>query len=110
MGSCTVHGKNTGITAKKNLYTHMALFTDDAGTIELVGYTRPVIPWGTVANGVCDISTAMTIDVPAGAVIKSFGPISGATGGNLGALHNAGDETYTNAGKYQITTCPLSES
>ncbi|HAM62116.1 MAG TPA: hypothetical protein DCP62_00150 [Erysipelotrichaceae bacterium] len=107
MGSLTVHGKNTAATQLGLAYPYMALFTDDAGTVELVGYTRPACNWGAPSNGVINLTAALTIDVPAGASIKSFGPISALSGGNLGGVHNAGDETFTNAGKYQITSCPL---
>ncbi|MGB7595253.1 MAG: hypothetical protein WBL80_06785 [Erysipelotrichaceae bacterium] len=110
MGGCTTYGKNTGITAKKAISLYMAYFSDDAGTIEITGYVRPLISWGPVANGACDITGPITIDVPGGQTVRSYGPMTALTGGSLVALHNGGDESYTNAGKYQITTCPLSET
>lgn len=86
---------------------YMALFTDDAATIEVSGgspaYARKAVTWAASASGVKNLNGTLPVfDVPAGAV-KAVGFYDSLTGGTQYAMYNSIDETFAAQGTYTIT-------
>lgn len=83
-------GKNLMLEQLKSVCTHMALYTDLAGTVEVSGgspaYARKAITWGTASNGALTTSADIFFDVPAGTTVRAIGICTASTGGTQHAV------------------------
>ena len=83
-------GKNLMLEALADVATHMALYTDAAGTTEVSGgtpaYARKAITWGTASGGVLATGANIVFDVPAGTTVRAIGICTASTGGTQHAV------------------------
>jgi len=103
-------GKNIMLDALGTACTHLALFSDAAGTTEIVGgsYVRKSITWSAAAAGSKAISGTIVFDVPAGATVASVGFMTAVSGGTQHAVDDVVSETFGGAGTYTVTSASIS--
>jgi hypothetical protein len=87
---------------------YMALFTDDAATVEVSGgspaYARKAITWAAAAGGVKALNgTLPAFDVPA-CTVKAVAFYDALTAGTQYAMYNSTDEVFASQGIYSITS------
>ena len=102
-------GKHAMLNALGALTTHVAAYTDDAGTTEVTGgtYARKAITWAAAADGAMAASNQPLFDIPASTTVKAIGFMSAISGGTQYAFANVTDEAFTNAGTYTLTAATL---
>ena len=105
------NGKNLMLNALGNACTHAALFTDDAGTIEVTGgtpaYARKAITFAAAdAGSMAANGTLPAFDVPA-CTVKAIGLMSAVTAGTKYVTINVTDEVFAAQGTYTITAGTL---
>lgn len=86
---------------------YMALFTDDAATVEVSGgspaYARKAVTWAAASVGVKNLNGTLPVfDVPA-CTVKAVGFYDAATAGVQYGFYNVTDEIFAAQGTYGIT-------
>lgn len=105
---------NAGMTAIKNLITHVSLHTatPDATGSNASAASRKPVTWGTVATG--DVSSTGTISFTGGAAngpVTHVGFWSASTAGTFyGSQALTGDATFNAAGEYNVTGITLNSN
>lgn len=110
MGVINTTGKNIALDAIGSACTHMALYSDVAGTVEITGgsYTRQAIAWSSAAAGSKAITGTETFNIPAGATVRAIGVVTASTGGVQHAVDDVTAETFASAGTYTVTAFTMS--
>lgn len=103
-------GKNVMLDALGIICTHMALYSDTAGTTEITGesYARKPITWNPAASGAKSASGSYVFDVPAGAQVQAIGLCTAITGGTQHAFDDVTAESFGGAGTYTVTSYSVS--
>jgi hypothetical protein len=103
-------GKNVMLDALGTACTHMALYSDIAGTTEITGgsYARKPITWNPAASGSKSVSGSYAFDVPAGAQVQAIGVCTALTGGTQHAFDDVIVESFGGAGTYTVTAYSVS--
>lgn len=101
-------GKNIALDALGNVCTHMALYSDAAGTIEISGgspaYARKPITFAPASGGVKALNGTLPVfDVPA-CTVAAVGFCTAPTGGTQHAVDDVTAEVFAAQGTYTITT------
>lgn len=114
-------GLNAAVNGVKAQATYVSMHTGDPGTTganEVTGgspaYARKGASWGTAANGVVTLSSALQFDIPAGVTVTHFGSWSAAAAGTFvggDALrdnaNNPVSENFGSQGFYTLTTASI---
>jgi hypothetical protein len=87
--------------------THLALFTDNAGTVEVTGgspaYARHAITWIPASAGSMSMDvTLFEVNVPA-CTVRAIGLMGAVTGGTKYITINVTNETFAAQGIYLVT-------
>lgn len=110
MGTINTTGKHIALDAIGAACTHMALYSDAAGTTEISGggYARQAITWAAASGGSKAITGTEVFNIPAGATVRAIGVVTALTGGTQHAVDDVTPETFAAAGNYTVTSFTMS--
>ena len=103
----TNDAKNAMLNALGALITHAALYSDNAGTIEVTGgdpaYARQAVTWAAASESSKAASNQPEFSV-FGTHVRSVGLVSAATGGTKYIHENVTNEEFIGQGLYLLTS------
>lgn len=93
-------------TLDTNKFTHIAAFTDDTATTEVLGgsYARVAVSFDAATGGAMNCTTCpFDIEIPASTTVRAVALYDALSGGTQGWLLNVADSVFTASGQYTVS-------